>query len=327
MSLVFYSSSVAPSSCFNRFKVYNFKPHGYASSCPYFPFVHGKNHRIIQAIVRKKVRSILGSSAIDCMRRNYQTSSGEDKVSFDLRDQGNDDTDDTEDTDSPWEGAVIYKRNSSISHLEYCTTLERLGLGNLSTEVSKSRASVMGLRVTKSVKDYPLGTPVQISIDITRKKQKLRLDGIVKTVISLSCNRCGEPAPECIFSNFSLLLTEERVEEPDTINMGVIYGEDKVQSYSGIGEEGEEDEDSSIDLEDRLYFPHGEKEIDISKHIRDLVHLEITINAICNSDCKGVCFKCGANLNMSSCSCSKKGEKKKGHGPLGNLKKQIMQPK
>jgi hypothetical protein len=96
---------------------------------------------------------------------------------------------DAEDMESPWEGAIIYKRNSSISHVEYCTTLERLGLGKLSTEISKSRASVMGLRVTKAVKDYPLGTPVQISIDVTKKKKRLRLDGIIKTVITLGCYR------------------------------------------------------------------------------------------------------------------------------------------
>lgn len=94
-----------------------------------------------------------------------------------------------EDLESPWEGAVIYKRNPSILHLEYCTTLERLGFGELSTDISKSRASTMGLRVTKSVKDYPLGTPVQISIDVTRKKHRLRLDGVIKTVLTLSCNR------------------------------------------------------------------------------------------------------------------------------------------
>lgn len=91
--------------------------------------------------------------------------------------------------DSPWEGAVIYKRNASVSHVEYCTTLERLGLEKLSTDVSKSRASKMGLRVTKAVKDFPFGTPVQISLDVTRKEKKLRLDGIVKTVITLNCYR------------------------------------------------------------------------------------------------------------------------------------------
>lgn len=101
-----------------------------------------------------------------------------------------DNQDGIEDTGSPWEGSVMYKRNASVTHVEYCTTLERLGLGRLSTEVSKRRASAMGLRVTKDVKDYPDGTPVQVSVDVARKKKKLRLDGIVRTVITLGCNRC-----------------------------------------------------------------------------------------------------------------------------------------
>lgn len=189
MSLVFFSSSVVTSSCFNHYKVY-FKPNGYPSPSPYFPFVQGKNSccivKNIQTIVREKEHSIFRSTAIDCMKPNYQPITGENKVSFDLGDQAKDDM---EDTESPWEGAVIYKRSSSLSHVEYCTTLERLGLGMLSTEVSKSRASVMGLRVTRAVKDYRLGTPVQISVDVTKKKQKLRLDGIIKTVITLGCNR------------------------------------------------------------------------------------------------------------------------------------------
>lgn len=100
------------------------------------------------------------------------------------------DQEEIEDTGSPWEGSVMYRRNASVTHVEYCTTLERLGLGRLSTEVSKKRASAMGLRVTKDVKDYPDGTPVQVSVDVIRKKKKLRLDGIVRTVITLGCNRC-----------------------------------------------------------------------------------------------------------------------------------------
>ncbi|KAH7537431.1 hypothetical protein FEM48_Zijuj03G0092100 [Ziziphus jujuba var. spinosa] len=323
MSLV-CPSFVVPSSFINHYKVY-FKPYGYTSPFPYFAFGLGKNRSClvkgIPIIVREKEYNILRSTKIDCMKPNYQPVIEENEVSFHLGDQ---EKDDMEDTDSPWEGAVIYKRSSSISHLEYCTTLERLGLGKLSTEVSKSRASVMGLRITRSVKDYPLGTPVQISVDVTKKKQKLRLDGIIKTVITLGCNRCGEPTAECIFSNFSLLLTEEPVEEPDIINMGIICGGDKVQSYAGIDEEGVEDDESSIDLEDWLYFPPEEKEIDISKHIRDLVHLEITINAVCDPNCKGLCLKCGINLNTKNCNCSKKEVEKKGYGPLGDLKKQMQ---
>ncbi|KAK9115100.1 hypothetical protein Syun_021897 [Stephania yunnanensis] len=226
---------------------------------------------------------------------------------------------------APWEGAVVYRRDATATHLEYCTTLERLGLGKVSSEVSRSRASAMGMRVANGVKEYPLGTPVLVSVDVGRRRKKgeLRLDGIVRTVLSLGCNRCGEPAAESVFSNFTLLLTEEPIEETEVIDMGCIFGEDKSRSTVSNGEE--DDNDDAIDLDDRLYFPAEEKEIDISKQIRDLVHIEITINAICDPSCKGLCLKCGANLNSGVCICSRKQEsKEKPYGPFGNLKEQLQ---
>ncbi|OWM74163.1 hypothetical protein CDL15_Pgr008474 [Punica granatum] len=242
-------------------------------------------------------------------------------------DWGEQELDGTEELDSPWGGAIIYRRNSSVSHVEYCTTLERLGLEKLSTDTSKLRASALGLRVTKSVKDYPLGTPVLISVDVTRRKNKLRLDGIIRTVITLGCNRCGEPAAESVFSNFSILLTNEPIEEPKILSLGTISGEDKSKSSPGFidkVEEGDADE-TEIDMDDWLHFPPEEKQIDLSKNIRDLVHLEITLNAVCDPSCKGLCLKCGTNLNTSMCSCSKSDARKKSFGPLGNLKKQMQQ--
>lgn len=108
--------------------------------------------------------------------------------------------------------------------------------------------------------------------------------------------------------------------------MGTIYGSDKVKYSIASSEKEEDDNEASIDWDDRLYFPSGEKEIDISKPVRDLVHVEITINAICNPKCKGLCLKCGTNLNKSNCNCSKEKAKEKGYGPFKNLREQ-MQPK
>ncbi|KAF4389089.1 hypothetical protein F8388_026818 [Cannabis sativa] len=314
------SSSMIPSTCFNQCKVFHLKANQTTCLSPCFTLFHGKH----PFCIIENVHTIFREKPLSALRCNYQ-SNGEDIISFDYEDE---EKEDIEDTGSPWEGAVIYKRNSSITHVEYCTTLERLGLGKLSTEVSKSRASVMGLRVTKAVKDYPFGTPVHISVDITRKKRKLRLDGIIKTVFTLGCSRCGEAAAESIFSDFSLLLTEEPVEEPETIDMSMIFGENKSKVFTGNGEDGEEEDDeASIDFEDRLYFPPKEKEIDISKHIRDLLHLEITINSVCDANCKGMCFNCGMNLNTSKCICSKEEVKTNSFGPLGNLKKQMQSNK
>ncbi|KAJ9181392.1 hypothetical protein P3X46_009526 [Hevea brasiliensis] len=322
MSSVIFTSSIAPNSVVNRFKVHNLVYQKNSLSNPRFSIVHYKCSWVsvvdICKIFGNNSRSIQNLTARDSMDPKNQRFTD---VSLDWEDQ---EQEDPEDIGSPWNGALIYKRNPSISHLEYCTTLERLGLEKLSTEISKSRASIMGLRVTKAVKDYPLGTPVQISIDVTRKKQKWRLDGIVKTVITLDCNRCGEPTAKSIFSSFSLLLTEKPIEEPEIINMGVIFGEDRFKSSMASGEEEEDDDDASIDWDDRLHFPPEETEVDISKQIRDLVHVEITIDTICDPSCKGLCLKCGTNLNTSSCSCSKEKNKETSYGPLKDLRKQMQ---
>lgn len=104
--------------------------------------------------------------------------------------------------------------------------------------------------------------------------------------------------------------------------MGMIFGEDRSKIASGV----EDGDDGSIDLDDRLYFPPDEKVIDISKNIRDLVHVEITIDAVCGPNCEGLCLRCGTNLNISNCKCGKQSvEKEKGYGPLKDLRNQMQQ--
>ncbi|PNY02259.1 hypothetical protein L195_g025564 [Trifolium pratense] len=190
MSHLALSYSAAPL-CFSHWNIHNSNSITKFSCNSFTPF----RHRTVSLCKTRHIDSyfrnnpnVLQKYALRCKEGHdggYSFTGEDGTIFFNL----NDDEDEIEDTGSPWEGAVMYKRNASILHMEYCTTLERLGLGFLSTDVSKNKASVMGLRVTKAVKDYPNGTPVQISVDVTRKRKKLRLDGIIKTVITLSCNR------------------------------------------------------------------------------------------------------------------------------------------
>ena len=144
--------------------------------------------------------------------------------------------------------------------------------------------------------------------------------------LSLYFPRCAEPAPQAIFANFSLLLTGEPVDEPDLVDLGTIYEEDIANGASLTGTLDEDDQD--VDWDDRLHFPAGDKEIDISKHIRDIIHLEITMDAVCSPSCKGLCLACGTNLNTSSCNCSNEKQQQpknvKGRGPLKELLKPIQ---
>ncbi|KAL0905371.1 hypothetical protein M5K25_023786 [Dendrobium thyrsiflorum] len=110
---------------------------------------------------------------------------------------------------SPWEGAVVYRRDASVAHVEYATTLERLGLAKLASGFSRSRASAMGIRLpARMAKDSALAneTPVLISIDVTKRKRRLKLDGILRTVINLRCNSKAEkPLQSLLFLPFSPL--------------------------------------------------------------------------------------------------------------------------
>lgn len=87
--------------------------------------------------------------------------------------------------------------------------------------------------------------------------------------------------------------------------VGSFYG-DQVKRRTSEGVEEEDDDEGMVDLDDQLYFPVEDKEIDISKPIRDSIHVEITINEVCDPACKGVCLQCGVNLNRGPCHCGNK---------------------
>jgi hypothetical protein len=85
-------------------------------------------------------------------------------------------SDESDDEDSPWEGALVYRRAAAVHHLEHATTLERGGPGDLSSPDSRAHADAMGM----GPPDQP-HTPVLVSLDVTRRRARLRLDGIVRT--------------------------------------------------------------------------------------------------------------------------------------------------
>ncbi len=45
--------------------------------------------------------------------------------------------------------------------------------------------------------------------------------------------------------------------------------------------------------------------VDLSQAISDALILALPFRFLCKEDCKGLCPKCGANLNTGSCSCPK----------------------
>lgn len=45
--------------------------------------------------------------------------------------------------------------------------------------------------------------------------------------------------------------------------------------------------------------------VDLTKIVNDAVLMQVPVTFLCREDCKGLCFRCGQNLNEAECECKK----------------------
>lgn len=119
---------------------------------------------------------------------------------------------------------------------------------------------------------------IQLEGHLEKEGRNLHLRARVKLEILTICSRCGIDMSYPIDSKFDIVLM------PKTL-------EDKAKEKE-LGPE---------DLDHLYYF---EKTIELSDYFREQIALEIPIQFLCSEGCKGLCPKCGANLNIEGCSCS-----------------------
>ena len=116
----------------------------------------------------------------------------------------------------------------------------------------------------------PIVRPVDIQGSVTNHAGALVLEGTARSVLELACDRCGK--------SFSREKT-------------VFYRCMLAESL----ENGENDE---IEL-----LENGK--IDLDDLARTVFILEMDTKTLCSEDCKGLCPRCGADLNLGPCSCKK----------------------
>jgi len=61
-----------------------------------------------------------------------------------------------------------------------------------------------------------------------------------------------------------------------------------------------------MDQEQEDVYPlaPGQMEIDIASEVRETLIVMLPIKLLCSEECKGLCPRCGANLNFETCTCS-----------------------
>jgi len=126
------------------------------------------------------------------------------------------------------------------------------------------------------VTEYRLDRPIQVVFSYYKAGTELFLTGEVEAKTTACCARCAE---------------EFKAERSRAFRY--------VLAPKSIGYDGDT-EQRSDDLEFSIY--EGE-EVDLTPLIREQVLLALTDRPLCREDCRGLCPKCGANLNESKCSC------------------------
>lgn len=109
--------------------------------------------------------------------------------------------------------------------------------------------------------------------------------------VKFECDRCGTEFKSSLRSDYKMIyLMNEAPEETDSINVS--------------------------------YLSRDADKINIKSDVREFALLSIPMKKLCKEECKGLCFKCGKDLNKEQCAC-KTDEIDQRWKPLMNLKDKL----
>ena len=69
-----------------------------------------------------------------------------------------------------------------------------------------------------------------------------------------------------------------------------------------VGEVEEDITSDNEDMDSEMFLLNGHM-LDISGAVESLVYSSLPMRNLCKEDCKGLCSKCGTDLNKSECNC------------------------
>src|SRR3954469_18583114 len=105
----------------------------------------------------------------------------------------------------------------------------------------------------------------------------IRVVGDFSTEVEVRCARCIEPVPTKVGGDFDLL-------------------------YRPLGVDGGKEERSISEAETEIGYYSG-KGIQLDDVLREQILLALPLKIVCREGCRGICARCGKNLNVELCAC------------------------
>ena len=128
--------------------------------------------------------------------------------------------------------------------------------------------------------DAALNEPVSADFILTHKDRDLRVDGTVQTAIRFRCSRCAKEFFRSFSTSFDLSYLPQPKWTAENAEIELKYEDMGVGYYDGLA-------------------------FDIDLMVLEQIELAMPMSFICREDCKGLCYKCGADLNEKPCLCTK----------------------
>ncbi|UCD57328.1 MAG: DUF177 domain-containing protein [Candidatus Hydrogenedentota bacterium] len=128
---------------------------------------------------------------------------------------------------------------------------------------------------------YSLTQPLTFAARARKTGDDVYMEGNLRGVVNSQCSRC--------LTSFNL---------PLDMDVNVIYVPEKER----LGKEG-----NVLEPDSNLSFYEGDA-IDLLREVKDLIHVNLPIKPICRPDCRGLCPRCGADLNVAPCECEQQTE-------------------
>jgi uncharacterized protein len=137
------------------------------------------------------------------------------------------------------------------------------------------------LDIEESIDTNSVLSPVSARLRTEKAGAEIMVKGDLRAEIKLICSRC--------LKEYNGKLT---------VSVDVVYHPvDELKDEAHLNEVKSEE----LDLD----FYSGE-EIDLLDLVKEQVELNIPMKPLCDDACKGICPKCGTDLNIRSCTCSVK---------------------
>ena len=118
---------------------------------------------------------------------------------------------------------------------------------------------------------YPLKKPVTLKGTVSNSASLIKLAAVISYEYDAPCDRCGKPTAAAVNLKLDKALASS-IEGDDSDSILVTP-------------------DMKLDLDELLYTE---------------VYGSLPMKHLCHSECKGICFKCGKDLNDGKCNCPDK---------------------